>query len=66
MGKCFPGPDVGHIEDSQHGAALRLFKRAGGVEGTSDQKLEMNTEILEPTEVVTSNHLCLSRTKGLT
>ena len=33
------------------------------MEGPSDHKLEMNTEVLEPTEVVTSNHL--SRTKGL-
>lgn len=37
---------------------------SGGVEGRSDQKLEMNTE-LEPIEVVASNHLCLPRTKRL-
>ena len=36
-----------------------------GVEGPSDQKLEMNAGILEPTEAVAGKHLCLSRPKGL-
>lgn len=54
MSKGFPGPDVGHIEGRQHGVAFGLFKRAvWDVEEPSDQKLEMNTEILEPIEVVT-------------
>lgn len=36
-----------------------------GVEGPSDQKLLMNTGILEPTEVLAGNHRHLSRPKGL-
>lgn len=53
------------MEDRQHVVAFGALERALWRCGrTSDHKLEMNIEILEPTEVVTSNHLCLSRTKG--